>query len=74
VQLDTQKSEERSRQFKRSIYAVSDIAKGEKFSKDNIKVIRPGDGAHPKYYEGILGNPSHQTFKIGSPIKLTNEE
>lgn len=69
VQLDTQKVEEKSRQFKRSIYAAKDIKKGEKFTKENIRVIRPGDGMEPKYYDQLLGTKSIRDFKFGVPIK-----
>ena len=50
--LETEKN---SRIFKRSIYVSQNIKAGEVFTKDNIKVIRPGDGLHPRYYEEILG-------------------
>jgi N-acetylneuraminate synthase len=70
VQLDTQKSEEKSRQFKRSIYVVKDIKKGEKFNRENIRVIRPGDGMEPKYYEGILGVNSTEDFSKGTPLRI----
>lgn len=40
---------------RRSIYVAENIQKGEFFSKENIKVVRPGHGLHPKYYEEVLG-------------------
>ena len=49
-------------QFRRSIYVVKDIQKGEKFTEENIKIIRPGYGAHPKYFELILGKKSNSNF------------
>jgi sialic acid synthase SpsE len=52
------KSENHSLQFRRSIYAVSDIKKGEKFTKKNIRVIRPGFGIQPIYFEKLLGKKS----------------
>ena len=48
------KSENQSLQFRRSIYAVSDIKKGEKFTKKNIRVIRPGFGIQPVYFEKLI--------------------
>ncbi|GAB5552440.1 MAG: pseudaminic acid synthase [Saprospiraceae bacterium] len=69
VQLDTQKSEEKSRQFKRSIYVTKDIKKGEPFTKENIKVIRPGDGLEPKYYESILSKPALKDLNKGTPLQ-----
>ncbi len=63
------KSENQSLQFRRSIYAVSDIRKGEKFNRKNIRVIRPGFGIQPLYYEKLLNKKSpfnimrHTTLK-----------
>jgi N-acetylneuraminate synthase len=68
VQLDMQLIETKSKQFKRSIYVVKDIKAGEKFSKDNIKVIRPGDGLEPKFWEKILGKEAHTDLKKGTPL------
>lgn len=70
IQLDTQKSEKKSRQFKRSIYVVNDIKAGEKFTTDNIRVIRPGDGLAPKNWESILGKISSKDYSRGEPLKL----
>jgi pseudaminic acid synthase len=52
------KSENHSLQFRRSIYAVSDIKKGEKFTKKNIRVIRPGFGISPIYFEKLINKKS----------------
>ena len=56
---------ESSRQFTRSIYASKDIKKGEKFSKENIKSVRPGLGLHPKYLKEILGKTAKNSFSFG---------
>jgi len=68
TQLDTQKAEEKSRQFKRSIYAQTDIAKGEILTTENIKVIRPGDGLHPKFWEQVLGTTAKSDIPKGTPL------
>jgi pseudaminic acid synthase len=68
VQLDTQKIEEKSRQFKRSIYVSKDIKKGESFSTENLKIIRPGDGLEPKYFENVLGRIAKKDFQRGVPL------
>jgi len=62
------KSEKQNLQFRRSIYAVSDIKKGEKFTKKNIRVIRPGLGAKPIYFEKIINRYSPNNIKKGSPL------
>lgn len=68
VQLDTQKSEVKSRQFKRSIYVTKDIEKGETFTTENIRVIRPGDGLHPKHWEEVLGTVAKTAIPKGTPL------
>jgi len=63
------KSENHSLQFRRSIYAVSDIKKGERFTKKNIRVIRPGFGILPVYFEKIINKKSPFDIKMQTPIK-----
>jgi len=62
-------SEKKSLQFRRSIYAISDIKKGEKFSKKNIKVIRPGFGLQPIYFEKLINEKSPFTISRETPLK-----
>jgi len=62
-------SENQSLQFRRSIYAVSDIKKGEKFTKKNIRVIRPGFGIQPFYYEKLINKKSPSNIKCETPIR-----
>lgn len=54
--------------FRRSIYAVKDIARGEEFTNENIKIIRPGYGAPPKDLSLILGKVSFSETKKGTPV------
>lgn len=70
IQYGIQDSEKKSLLFKRSIYVVKDIKAGEVFTEENIRVIRPGDGAQPKYYEGILGKTAYKTYTRGEPLSL----
>jgi pseudaminic acid synthase len=63
------KSENRSLQFRRSIYAVSNIKKGEKFTKKNIRVIRPGFGIQPVYFEKLINKKSPFNVKREMPLK-----
>ena len=62
-------SENRSLQFRRSIYAVSDIKKGEKFTKKNIRVIRPGFGIQPIYFEKLINKKSPFDTKAHTSLK-----
>jgi pseudaminic acid synthase len=63
------KSENRSLQFRRSIYAVSDIKKGEKFTKKNIRIIRPGFGIQPYYFEKLINKKSPFNIKVETSLK-----
>ncbi|OJJ19304.1 pseudaminic acid synthase [marine bacterium AO1-C] len=70
IQYGVQEAEKNSLKFKRSIYAVKDIAIGEAFTHENTKVIRPGDGLPPKYYEMLLGKKSNKAIKSGTPLSF----
>ena len=60
--------ETKSIQFRRSIYAVKDIAQGEKFSPDNVRIIRPGFGLHPRHFADLMGNKSKRKYSNGDRI------
>jgi len=62
-------SENHSLQFRRSVYAVADIKIGEKFTKKNIRVIRPGFGIQPFYYEKLINKTSPFDIKRETPLK-----
>lgn len=63
------KQEENSIIFRRSIFAIKEIRKGELMTEENIRVIRPGYGLKPKYYREILGKRASQDIKEGIPIE-----
>ncbi len=63
------KSEKKSLQFRRSIYAVSDIKRGERFTKKNIRIIRPGFGIQPIYFEKLMNKKSPLDIKRETPLK-----
>jgi len=57
-----------SREFCRSLFVVSDIKKGEMFTENNIRSIRPGFGLPPKHLGDILGKRSKVVLKKGMPL------
>jgi pseudaminic acid synthase len=67
-------NEEKSKKFRRSIYAVQNIKAGEKLKKDNIRVIRPGYGLGPKFYKEIIGKRAVVDLCRGKPIELKDFE
>lgn len=62
------KQEESSVVFRRSIFAVKDIKAGEPFTEENIRIIRPGYGLKPKYFEDVLGLPAACDMERGTPM------
>lgn len=62
--------EKRQLAFRRSLFAVKDIAVGEAFSEENVKSVRPGNGIKPKYYNELIGKKSVRDIKFGEPIKM----
>ncbi len=62
--------EKKSLQFKRSLYVVKDIKKGEAFTPLNVRSIRPGNGLHTRYYDSILTKQANQDIKAGTPLSL----
>ena len=50
-----QPSESGGRRFRRSLYAVEDIAAGDVLTEQNIRSIRPAKGLPPKDYAKLLG-------------------
>jgi pseudaminic acid synthase len=57
-----------SRIFRRSLFLVTDIKRGEFFSNENVRSIRPGHGLLPKYLEMVIGKRAVQDFKKGTPL------
>ncbi|WP_434581396.1 pseudaminic acid synthase [Sulfurimonas sp. NW15] len=55
----------KSRQFSRSLYVAKDITKGEVFTQENVRSVRPGYGIHPKYLKDVLGKVAERDFKFG---------
>ena len=53
---------------RRSLVAVKPISKGEIFTRENVRSIRPGIGIKPKYYNDLLGNNAKKDYKFGEPI------
>lgn len=58
-----------SRIYSRSLFAVEDIKKGEVFTVNNVKSIRPGIGMHTKYWDDIIGKRARIDIDKGTPME-----
>jgi pseudaminic acid synthase len=63
------KNEKSSSVFRRSLFVVEDIKKGDSFTNRNVKSIRPGHGLKPKYLKSVIGKKAKQNIKRGTPLK-----
>ncbi|MHB8117234.1 MAG: pseudaminic acid synthase [Methanothrix sp.] len=59
-----------SRVFRKSLFVVRDVKKGEAFSDENIRSIRPGYGLHPRYLKNVLGRCAMRDIKRGTPLQM----
>ena len=59
----------RNRTFSRSLFVVKDIKKGEEFTSDNVKSIRPGYGLSPGYIQDVIGSIATKNLKAGTPLE-----
>ena len=67
-------NEEKNLKFRRSLFAVKDIKKGERFTEENVRSIRPSDGIKPKYYSTLLGKTAKRDIPYGTPILVKDYE
>ena len=69
VNYDLKPSEIGGRSFRRSLYAVADIARGEAFTPANVRSIRPGLGLHTRYLDQLVGGRTAETaIKRGTAL------
>ena len=70
VRYGPTEAERKSLVFRRSIYVAQDITEGDLFTEENIRIIRPGDGAPPHLYQQLLGRKAKRTYCSGTPLSL----
>lgn len=54
----------------RSIYIAKPMKKGDTLDEENLRVVRPGFGLHPKYYKECLGKRVNRDLEPGDPFSL----
>jgi pseudaminic acid synthase len=72
IQYGILPAEEKSLQFKRSIYISKNIKAGELLSEDNLRVIRPAHGLAPKHWDEVVGKRVKTDLKAGTPLSWDN--
>ncbi len=72
VQYSGTKNEQKSKIFRQSIYPQKDIAEGEIFSQNNLKICRPGFSLAPHHIDSLLGRPAKRVIEFGE--RLTEQD
>lgn len=62
------KGEKENIQFRKSLFVVQDIKKGERFTSENVRSIRPGNGLPPRLYRAVLGKCAAKDLMRGMPL------
>ncbi len=70
VQYGAAKQERSNIIFRRSVFCVKDIKKGETLTEENVRIIRPGNGLAPKYYPEVLGQTALRDIERGTPLQF----
>jgi len=68
VNYGRKSSEQGNVQFRRSLYFIKDMNKGDLISDDNTKSIRPGFGLEPKYHHQIIGKRVSKDILNGTAV------
>ncbi|MFC1884989.1 pseudaminic acid synthase [Thermodesulfobacteriota bacterium] len=69
ISYEQTEKEKESSVFRRSLFVVKDIKRGESLTEENVRAIRPGYGLLPKYLDKVLGCRAACDIKRGTPIK-----
>jgi N-acetylneuraminate synthase len=68
VHFGVSERESSSRIFRRSLFVVGDVKKGEKFTAENVRSIRPGNGLHTRHLAEVLGKVAADDIARGTPL------
>jgi N-acetylneuraminate synthase len=68
VHFGIEEKEAGSRVFRRSLFVVQDVKRGEKFSAENVRSIRPGYGLHTRHLPDVLGRAAARDIERGTPL------
>ncbi len=69
VRYEVTEEESIARAYRRSLFVVKDVCRGEKLTEENVRSIRPADGLPPKYLGQVLGRKASRDLAACSPLE-----
>lgn len=70
VTYDLTEKQVKEREHSRSLFVAKDMKKGDIFTSENLRSVRPANGLHTMYYEDILGKKVTKDVKLGTPMSF----
>lgn len=67
---ESQESETQARRFRKSLYLIKDVSRGEILTEYNVKSIRPGGGLEPRHMDSVLGSTFKNDYLRGEPLTI----
>lgn len=61
-------AEKKSLVFRRSVYVAENVKAGDVFTADNLRIVRPGSGLHPRFFGQVLGRRASRDLQRGTPL------
>lgn len=68
VQFGIQAAEQKNVFYKRSVYVTQSMKVGDVIGVENTRIVRPGNGIEPKYYQEIMNKKVIRNIEAGSPL------
>lgn len=67
--FDLTEKQKKNKEFSRSLFIAKDMKKGDVFTPENLRSVRPAFGLHTRYYEELLGRKVNRDVALGTPMK-----
>ena len=70
VRYGSSEAERDSLKFRRSLYIAEDMKKGDELNERNLRIVRPGLGLPPRYFDILIGKKVNQNLKKGTAVRF----
>jgi len=68
IQYGPTPHEIKTRAYRRSLFVVQELKKGDVFTSENVRSIRPADGLHPRHLPEVIGRHAAVDIERGTPV------